>query len=143
MLEAIFGLIGVVVGSLFTFLVSKMNFYKETVSRRRNVWLNEMRNYISKMLACKKAMHTIHFSCTATDSVNKKKCIEDYENYKNQVLIRLNLKEEKHKMLKTEIEKLNKKEKKFDQETENILEISRSILKEEWEKVKKETKGER
>ena len=63
-----------------------------------------------------------------------------YEIAKNQVLIRLNSNEEKHRMLEKEIIKLDAPN-GYRKARNKIVIISRSILKEECEKVKRESKG--
>ena len=55
-------------------------------------------------------------------------------------MLRLNLNEPLHLMLKNEILHLDNG--KDDKTIEKIILISQSLLKEEWEKVKKEAKGE-
>lgn len=134
MLEALIGFVGAIVGALFTVAVTKLNNYNQSVSQCRNKWLNDMRENISNMLACKKALD---------DAENTEKKIElkrEYEYAKNQTLLRLNLSENKHILLKVAIEELELQG--YSEETaQKIAEISRSILKEEWEKVKYEAKG--
>ena len=135
MLEALIGFVGAIIGSLFTVAVTKMNNYNQSVSQCRNKWLNDMRENISKMLACKKALD---------DAENNEKKIElkrEYEYAKNQTLLRLNLSENKHILLKLAIEELDSLQNYSDEIVQKIAEISRSILKEEWEKVKYEAKG--
>ena len=137
MLEALIGfggaIIGAIIGALFTVVVTKMNNYNQSVSQCRNKWLNDMRENISNMLACKNAL----------GGADKEKQIElkrEYEYAKNQTLLRLNLSENKHILLKLAIEELDLQG--YSEETaQKIAEISRSIFKEEWEKVKYEAKG--
>lgn len=135
MIEALIGFVGAIVGALFTLAVTKMNNYNQSVSQCRNKWLNDMRENISKMLAYKKALD---------DAENAEKQIElkrEYEYAKNQTLLRLNLSENKHILLKLAIEELDSLQNYSDEIAQKIAEISRSILKEEWEKVKYEAKG--
>ena len=134
MLEALIGFVGAIVGALFTVAVTKLNNYNQSVSQCRNKWLNDMRENISNMLACKKALD---------DAENTEKKIElkrEYEYAKNQTLLRLNLSENKHILLKVAIEELDLQG-YSEEPAQKIAEISRSILKEEWEKVKYEAKG--
>ena len=135
MLEALIGFVGAIVGALFTVAVTKMNNYNQSVSQCRNKWLNDMRENISKMLAYKKALD---------DAENAEKQIElkrEYEYAKNQTLLRLNLSENKHILLKLAIEEFDSLQSYSEETARKIAEISRSILKEEWEKVKYEAKG--
>lgn len=60
----------------------------ETVSQSRNIWLNEMREYISEMLANKRRI--------VYGNINEKSLVEIFNKYdacKFQVLMRLNIKE--------------------------------------------------
>lgn len=134
MLEALIGFVGAIVGALFTVAVTKLNNYNQSVSQCRNKWLNDMRENISNMLACKKVLDD------AENTEKKNELKREYEYAKNQTLLRLNLSENKHILLKVAIEELDLQG--YSEETaQKIAEISRSILKEEWEKVKYEAKG--
>ena len=147
MLEALFGFMGGLIASLITVWVARIKNYGEIVSNRRNVWLNEMRDNISKMLACKKAMKDEKKGSTNQITINcglpekKEELEKEYELAKNEVLIRLNLTEGKHQLLKAAIEEFDAQDDYDSIAAEKILEISRSLLKDEWEKVKEETKG--
>ena len=121
------------------------HLFAETVSQSRNKWLNEMREYISEMLANKRRM--------VYGNIDEKSVVEICNNYdtcKFQVLMRLNINESDHRQLRALIieldgygaQRLGQKAVKQYEETElEIIEISRKILKEEWDKVKLESKG--
>lgn len=143
MLEALFGFMGGLIASLITVWVARIKNYGEIVSERRNIWLNEMRDNISKMLACRKALKDVKGGSTqqATTNDSPSEFEKEYELAKNEVLIRLNLTEGKHRLLKEAIEEFDTKDDYDSIAAEKILEISRSLLKDEWEKVKRETKG--
>lgn len=159
MLEALFGFMGGLIASLITVWVARIKNYGEIVSERRNVWLNEMRNNISRMLAYKKAIDCVEEEIkpqpqtkpqTKTQTKTKTKgglfekkvkLEKEYELAKNEILIRLNLTEGKHQLLKAAIEEFDTQDDYDSIAAEKILEISRSLLKDEWEKVKRETKG--
>lgn len=153
MLEALFGFMGGLIASLITVWVARIKNYGEIVSERRNVWLNEMRNNISRMLAYKKAIDCVEEEIKPQPQTQpqtktkgglfekKVKLEKEYELAKNEVLIRLNLTEGKHQLLKAAIEEFDTQDDYDSIAAEKILEISRSLLKDEWEKVKKETKG--
>lgn len=135
---AIIALIGVFVSAILSFLIGVFqkrfnykNLFAETVSSSRNIWLNEMRQYISNMLA------------EAVGTKDRYKNKEYYQN-RNQVLLRLNLKEPAHCYLKCEIEKLDCcTTANYEILEKRILDITNHILKEEWEKVKREARGKR
>ena len=119
------------VGYIFTKRHNEKVIFNQTVSERRNIWLNEMREYISEMLA------------QADISQNKDNNMPvEYYKAKNQVLLRLNLIEPLHKMLSQQIESLDNCE-NYQNTRDKIIEILQAILKEEWEKVKSEAKGEK
>ena len=133
------GLIGALVGSTLTFIASylmlRFNYrqlFAQTVSQSRNCWLNKMRENIAIMLA----------------EGRKNACSYKSKEFyvaKNEVLLRLNTSEPLHLMLFHEIEKIEqaKDENLYNQYEENIIKIYEELLKREWERVKKEAKGER
>ncbi len=132
-IAAIIALSGVVLSVGISFIVSlwtrRYNYnqlFAETVSESRNKWLNEMRGFISTMLA----------EAQSRNSGRTKK----YWKARNEIMLRLNLNEPLHLMLKNEILTLDNNNNK--KTIENIISISQLLLKEEWEKVKKEAKGE-
>ena len=117
------------IGYIWTKQHNKEVIFNQTVSERRNIWLNEMREYISEMLA------------QADKSQTNYKPLEYYKA-RHQVVLRLNLKETLHLMLLHQIKILdNCTTKSYPTARDNIIEISQAILKEEWEKVKLEAKG--
>lgn len=151
-IAAIIALSGVVLSvgisliiSLWTRRYNYNQLFAETVSESRNKWLNEMRDFISTMLAevknpcpsgkdkdiCKKAECQLQGTDTRTN---------EYWKARNEIMLRLNLNEPLHLMLKNEILQLDNG--KDNKTIENIISISQLLLKEEWEKVKKEAKGE-
>lgn len=143
MIEALLAFLGAAVGGFLGLISVRRTIYNDSVSQRRNVWLNEMREYISKMLAYKKVFggSNPNQNQNQTPSADIEKYIAEYEIAKNQVLIRLNMTEEKHILLKKAIEDLDSGARDYDDVAPKLIEIARSILKEEWEKVKSETKG--
>lgn len=133
---ALIALLGVVLSVIISFVVSYMarrynyhHLFAETVSQSRNGWLNEMRGYISEMLA------------QADKSQTSYKPIE-YYRARHQVVLRLNLTESLHLMLFQQIKILdNCTINNYAITRDNIIEISQAIFKEEWDKVKLEAKG--
>lgn len=130
------GLIGAAVGALLSFVVSFLtlrfsykNLYAEVVSKSRDNWLNEMRQYISTMLA---------------EAIKTQDCFKPKEYYiaRNEVILRLNPNEPAHIILKNEISRLdNCTTEDYGIIEKNILDASRLILKTEWDRVRKEAKG--
>ena len=118
------------IGYIWTKQHNKEVIFNQTVSERRNIWLNEMRRYLSEMLA------------QADKAQNSYKPLE-YYRARNQVVLRLNTREALHLMLQHQIKILDTcTSANYTAARDNIIEISQIILKEEWEKVKSEAKGE-
>lgn len=132
--------INLLVTTLFlygNFIPNGLDTYKqlfaETVSQSRNKWLNEMRGLISTILVVAKEECVLSKEPVASD---------EYLKARDEILLRLNMKESLHILLENEIEKLDHaNSNNVDDISGKILTISRTILKEEWEKVKSEAKG--
>lgn len=134
--------------SLWTRRYNYNQLFAETVSESRNKWLNEMRDSISTMLA------EAQNPCTLTDEdaqCKNKKCLltddkvrsKKYWKARNEIVLRLNLTEPFHQALFNEIRQLDCLNNNNQEQTiNNIITFSQEILKEEWEKVKSEAKGE-
>lgn len=152
-IAAIIALVGVVLSTAISLIIGfwgkRYNYhhlFAETVSQSRNKWLNEMREYISEMLANKRRM--VYGN---VDEMSAVEICNKYDTCKFQVLMRLNINESDHRQLRALIieldgygvQKLGQTAVKQYETTElEIIEISRKILKEEWDKVKLESKGE-
>lgn len=106
----------------------RKRLYADMVSNSRNTWLNEMRQYLSVMLA------------EARKAGNNYKSKEYYYS-QNQVLLRLNETEFNHALLRMEIEALEKcNAAEYEDIANRIQVLAKFILKEEWERVKAEAK---
>ena len=132
-------LIAAVISAVVSWLVAKKtirynykDLFAKTVSQSRNRWLNEMRSFISSMLAEAKRP-----SEKSTDNRTNA-----YWKARDEIILRLNLNEPLHIMLAKEIYDLDLPSADIDDISNKIIEISQHLLKEEWEKVKKEAKGE-
>lgn len=152
-IAAIIALAGVILSTAISLIIGfwgkRYNYhhlFAETVSQSRNKWLNEMREYISEMLANKRRM--VYGN---VDEMSAVEICNKYDTCKFQVLMRLNINESDHRQLRALIieldgygvQKLGQTAVKQYEATElAIIEISRKILKEEWDKVKLESKGE-
>lgn len=118
--------------SLWTRRYNYNQLFAETVSESRNKWLNEMRDSISTMLA------EAQFPNPKPRTFTKK-----YWKARNEIVLRLNLTEPLHQALFNEIKQLDCINNSNQEQTiNNIITFSQEILKEEWEKVKSEAKGE-
>lgn len=119
--------------SLWTRKYNYNQLFAETVSKSRNKWLNEMRGFISTML-------------TEAENYKQQKCATHAKKYwkaRNEIVLRLNLTEPFHQALFNEIKQLDCLNNGNQKQTiDKIIFLSQAILKEEWEKVKSEAKGE-
>lgn len=137
------------IGIFFTTKLSGVNIYAQTVSSNRMDWINVWRENLSKFIACVKMINSFNVrisNSTITYSDISTVYIKMYESC-NMVLLRLNLTEPAHVLLKKQIEDiLSELESKgnnqnMDKLLEELSNTARLILKPEWERVKKEAKG--
>ena len=120
------------VGFLININLNKKNNYGLYVSKSRNEWLNELRNSVTTMIAANKCTNAFK-----KNSKNYDHYLFEFEKAKADILVRLNLYEELHKELYGQLKAKNNK---FNEDI--ITEKVRNIIKEEWEKVKSEAKGD-
>lgn len=122
--------VATLIGYIYTREDNNKKIYSQNVSSTRNEWLNCFRNSISIMLA------------EAEICQNGEKSLKYYES-RNDIMTRLNMKEELHLLLYDLILYLdNCTSKNFLYNRDEILKVSQKIIKEEWEKVKFEARGE-
>ena len=126
---------------LGTYLLLKYNYKKlfaETISKSRNEWINQFRNEIITFLSLNDMFRT------------KGKIIDDekekeWHSKRNMLLMRLNQSEELHQKLYCQIQEISFPNELNDQEylklKNELMITAKSILKEEWERVKAEAKG--
>lgn len=134
-------LIAAVVSMITSNITTRFSYkqlFAETVSQSRNKWLNEMREFISTMLT-EVQKPCSNKNAQDNDSSAHHERTSDYWKARNEIMLRLNLNEPLHLMLKNEI--LNLDNNSDEKTIENIIAISQTLLKEEWEKVKKEARG--
>lgn len=108
---ALIALVGVLFSTLLSLFVSKKtiqysykDLFAKTVSQSRNRWLNEMRSFISSMLAEVKKPSNKQKSNT-TDRTNA------YWKARNQIMLRLNLNEPLHNKINKNVDNLLKEKK--------------------------------
>lgn len=142
-------IIGTVISGVLSFLVLRFNYrqlYAEIVSKSRDEWLGQMRDHLSKLLAeIRKPTIKNADEEKANGGISLS---NDYYNAKFQLFLRLNEKEPLHIALKKEIEELegivsSKCVDKINDVENRILEIARTVLKIEWDRVRQEAKGEK
>ena len=155
-MDLLIGLVGAVIGSIGTYFTLRFNYkqlYAQTVSSNRMEWINVWRESVSSFLACAEVLQKHHCNNkdngSSDDSEKEKECLVKYEHemYKSRAMIlsRLNLTEPEHVEMMAALEKFNFNcdNKQFALQRELILELARIILKPEWERMKREAKGER
>lgn len=150
LIGAVIAFCGVVLSTGISFIVAlgtkRYNYnqlFAETVSQSRNKWLNEMRSFISAMLAEVQNPFPASKNSDGTEQQNATIRTNKYWKARNQIILRLNITETLQDSLYREILKLdcvNNSDK--EQTIQNIIALSQLLLKDEWEKVKKEAKGE-
>lgn len=133
LITLICAIISAVISLTLSYFTNRYNYrhlFAETVSQSRNEWLNEMREFISSMLA----------------EVRKQPLTrgDEYWKCRNQIVLRLNRNEPLHKELDFQIHLLDCCPfSDIEEISSTITDISNNILKEEWEKVKDEARGKR
>ena len=135
-MDILSGLVGAAIGAVLSFIISFLTLrfsykklYAEVVSHSRDNWLDEMRKYISTMLA---------------EAIKRQSSYKTKEYYiaRNEVILRLNPNEPTHILLKNEIARLDNCEMaNYEIIEKNILDTARIILKTEWDRVRNEAKG--
>lgn len=134
--------LSVMVTIAFNLLESKYNYKKlfaETVSTNRMDWINVWRENVSEFLAASQVLHSY--------TVYAGKEFDEYvfrqQKAKEMVTTRLNLTEEAHVQFLAAINAVNyrSKDETFSCACELVELLARSILKPEWERVKREAKG--
>lgn len=140
LLEGLIGaIIGAALGIIGTFLTLRFYYkqlYAQTVSSNRMDWINVWRDNISTFLALAEELNFQRTSFTSEQGVQLKKA-------KNEIITRLNMKEEKHVLMCRAINELDytMNREKFVAQKEYIILLTQEILKPEWERVKAEAKG--
>ncbi len=157
-IAAIIGVCGLALSVVISFLVSHLTLrynykqlYAEHVSDNRMEWINIWRASLSKMLACADTMHEYGKPTTVTKNsaqVNNEellRCYEDFYENRNNVIMRLNMEEDLHRLMFAALNNLNyeKSNPKYEAQREYIIDLAHRILKPEWERVKDESKGKR
>lgn len=150
LIGAVIAFCGVVLSTGISFIVAlgtkRYNYnqlFAETVSQSRNKWLNEMRSFISAMLAEVQNPFPASKNGGGTPPQNATVRTNKYWKARNQIILRLNVTETLQGSLYREILKLDCVNNSDEEQTiQNIIALSQLLLKDEWEKVKKEAKGE-
>lgn len=168
-MEFVAGLIGAVVALVGSYWVNKFSYkqlFAQTISSNRMDWINVWRENVSKFLACAEIIHdhevqknkiskkrvtckkgkciVVVFYPTSNETDNK---IIEYRKEmleaRAMIISRLNLNEQDHidMMAALDLFDCNCSEEQFNLQRELVLELTRQILKPEWERLKREAKG--
>lgn len=141
-------LIGALVGTLVTIVLglttlrfNYKNLYASTVSNSRNNWINIFRDEISQFLALSDMLRYETF-----DHDNYLNMLKEYHISKNKIIMRLNLNEKRHQEVYLLINKIayeNVIGDEYKVVKEALMEVTRDLLKDEWERVKLEAGGKK
>lgn len=152
-----------VVSSARSAKFSYKKLFAEAVSKNRMDWINVWRENIATFLAITKLLAE-EKSEKRTCGIKKRlsflfsrKKEEDYDIEilklkkeqliaKSRITVRLNLSEKKHRLMYSALNEMVKSSErdfqKLNAACEYVEQLARTILKEEWERVKREAKGE-
>lgn len=163
--EAIIGLIGALIGSALTFIVGALTLrynylklYAEMISSSRNEWINIWRDELSKFLSItdilryevndKYKNNELKYKNNEKNTSERQyylSLVKEYHISKKKILMRLNLNEKMHQEVYLLINKISYEKgldnKEYFKLKEVLLNVSRDLLKDEWERVKQEAKG--
>lgn len=144
-------LIGVIIGSVFSYFIARLQFRATTLSANRQAWINTLRDSIAEIqqsatiTSVEVNLATDKKSQSAADSEVLANALRktDFLYYKIQLL--LNPKEDDHNKLIDLLFKLkgaalkagDEQLKKYESLQNEIIKLSQCILKREWIRVKK------
>lgn len=143
--------LGAVIGSIITIRLGYRELYAKNVTTNRMEWINVWRTKIPEFLSKVEILLKIkEYNKNDSNGNNDKyysKILDEFYQAKYMIEIRLNLNESKHQMVYLLINEIteavldcNKCYNSITKKKEQLLILSRTILKEEWERVKIESK---
>lgn len=141
-LTILLSFLGAVIGSIITIRLGYRELYAKNVTTNRMEWINVWRTKIPEFLSKVEILLKIK-----EDDKNYSKILDEFYQAKYMIEIRLNLNESKHQMVYLLINEItealldcNECYNSITKKKEQLLILSRTILKEEWERVKIESK---
>jgi len=162
-ITAIFGLLGVVIGVIFTGIGGRKKRFNETVSQRRVEWIRQMSEYTGTLLAAATLLFKYKDTKDYTDCPEKNsERLFCYFKSKYHIMAQLNASEAEHQQLILLLDRLdclaapnknnvttniagkkksNDEKNEFDIIKNGILATIRLIEKIEWDKTKNEAIG--
>lgn len=147
---ALISLCGVIISVLVTLLInvgqSKYNYnqlFAQTVSSTREKWLCIFRENLSKCLACAEILNQWEDGQHKGDELKKVEYEKEFFESRGMLVSRLNMNEKLHMLFFAAISQIDyaKPCVEFVAKREYVYEVARSLMKEEWECVKKEARG--
>ena len=150
-LTILLSFLGAVIGSIITIRLGYRELYAKNVTTNRMEWINVWRTKIPEFLSRVEILLKIkEYNKNDFNGNNDKyysKILDEFYQAKYMIEIRLNLNESKHQMVYLLINEItealldcNECYNSITKKKEQLLILSRTILKEEWERVKIESK---
>lgn len=154
-IAAIIALAGVILSVGISLMVSLLTrrynynqLFAETVSKNRMEWINVWRESVSTFLAIAEILHECNTkgkginACTTTNC-NTCELQKEMLKAREMITTRLNMTEELHCLMFAAVKGLDysSDNTEFPAQCEYIEELTRQILKPEWERVKTEARG--
>lgn len=150
-LTILLSFLGAVIGSIITIRLGYRELYAKNVTTNRmewiNVWRTKIPEFLSKVEILFKIKEHDKNDSNGNNDKNYSKILDEFYQAKYMIEIRLNLNESKHQMVYLLINEIteavldcNKCYNSITKKKEQLLILSRTILKEEWERVKIESK---
>ena len=148
MSDFLIGALGLIIGIVTTYFTMKYNYnqlFAETISKSRNHWLNEFREELSIIVGTAFFINNKQGAKCKNEFCEK---VLEAEKARVKLLTRLNQNVGKYgnefnKILQDELVKINFFNGIKEEDLIKLVNISREILEFEWEKVKREAKGEK
>ena len=145
--EIITALIAAVVSIAVNFALNRFKYrdlYARTVTNNRMEWINIWRKSSAELIACCEMILNNNNLLSGKNSPNNylSELYKEFYIKKENILLRLNLDEENHKIVYAILEDLNPNN-ISNEKIKEIEGIVRITLKDEWERVKKEAKGKK
>lgn len=150
-LTILLSFLGAVIGSIITIRLGYRELYAKNVTTNRmewiNVWRTKIPEFLSKLEILLKIKEDNKNDSNENNDKDYFKILDEFYQAKYMIEIRLNLNESKHQMVYLLINEItealldcNECYNSITKKKEQLLILSRTILKEEWERVKIESK---
>lgn len=153
---ALSGILGAGVGAFGTYKAAKMRLKSEVISKTRRDWLEDLRSCVAEFQSSVNYLNGAFTASSKQQKLMSDSELNDLMNrsgfLKHRIKLLVNPKEDKHDSLVEKVEELHKALLKVASSNSNtatgnksvtelqgeLTEKARSVLKEEWEQIKKE-----